>query len=406
MIPTPLKTFVHPHKVYKLEYPAHWDQVTQDEGRSCGFGPHERDDVGLWISILPMSVDTDRMAEDLPKVIEQALPKFEATDLRRDESLKHYGLKADIHKDGQGGHYWVVTGGDVILFASSQVPAGERDEWNPAFDKVMASLRIDRDDELLYRQVANEVLTQLQKRYPDQEFEPEEKGIRGKNQFVYLSNVYREVKESPKRQAQIIKHFVDNLKPPEELNMGTETWEEVQPHILPVLKPRDYISDEGPTKHILTAEWLGDVLITYVIKRPKMFRFVTGWDVNRWGTDAKALHELSIANLARLPWPRKLEGARQPDGGRIIIVDTNDSMTASRLLHPELHKLFSQALGSPFWAGIPDRGTLVLYSDRRSLKKRIPRRLKKDHDTSAYPITPRPFLVTRDGIAPARGIQH
>jgi hypothetical protein len=82
-----------------------------------------------------------------------------------------------------------------------------------------------------------------------------------------------------------------------------------------------------------------------------------------------------------------------------MVIDTNDSMTASRLLHPDLHRLFSQALGSPFLAGIPDRQTLVLFSDRRSLKKRILRRLKKDHDSSAYPITPRAFLVTRDGIA-------
>jgi len=27
--------------------------------------------------------------------------------------------------------------------------------------------------------------------------------------------------------------------------------------------------------------------------------------------------------------------------------------------------------------------------------------LRKDHRTSSYPITPRPFLVTPDGIAPA-----
>jgi hypothetical protein len=36
--------------------------VTEKEGEACGFGPHERDDVGLWISILPMSVDTDTLA--------------------------------------------------------------------------------------------------------------------------------------------------------------------------------------------------------------------------------------------------------------------------------------------------------------------------------------------------------
>ena len=143
------------------------------------------------------------------------------------------------------------------------------------------------------------------------------------------------------------------------------------------------------------------MLICYVIKNKKFYRFVTGWDVNRWGTTATALHQIAVENLARLPWPRRLEGSRQKDGGRVILVQTNDSLSSSRLLHPDLHKLFSGPLGSPFWAGIPDRDTLVTYSDRRSLKQRIARKLKKDHDTSAYPITPRPFLVTRDGIAPA-----
>ncbi len=399
MFPTPLKTFIHPAKAYRLDYPGHWDQVTQDEGKSCGFGPHERDDVGLWISILPMSVDTERLAEDLPKLMEQCLEKFEASNLRRDPSLHHYGLKADMGKDDQGGHYWIVAGGDLVLFASSQVPLGEKDEWNPPFDKVMASLEITRDAELLYRKVANEVLAELQKRQPDQEFEFDEKGIRGKNQVVYLSSLYREIKQAPHRQAELIKHYVENLSKTQDMNMGHETWEEVQAHILPVLKPRDYIHPDSPTQHLQTTEWLADVLICYVIKRPKLFRFVTGWDVNRWGTDAKTLHELALKNLERLEWPRRLEGSRDPDGGRVMVVDTNDSLTASRLLHPELHRLFSQALGSPFWAGIPDRQTLVLFSDRKSLKKRILRRLKKDHHTSAYPISPRAFLVTRDGIA-------
>ena len=45
----------------------------------------------------------------------------------------------------------------------------------------------------------------------------------------------------------------------------------------------------------------------------------------------------------------------------------------------------------------------MLYSDRRKLKQRTKRQLRKDHDTSGYPITPRPFLVMPDGVAPARG---
>jgi hypothetical protein len=82
-------------------------------------------------------------------------------------------------------------------------------------------------------------------------------------------------------------------------------------------------------------------------------------------------------------------------------VDTDDSLASSRLLHPDLHRLFSGPLGSPFWAGIPCRDRLVVYSDRRDVKKRIGRTILKDYKGSAYPITSRPFLVTRDGIAPA-----
>src|SRR5579871_1101159 len=129
---TSWKPFTHPAKVYRLEYPAHWDQVQQDEGKSCGFGPHDRDDVGLWISIMPMSVDTDRLAEDLPKLMQESMEKTRATNLRQDKTLQHYGLKADMTKEGEGGHYWIIAGGDVVLFASTQVPAAERETWNPA----------------------------------------------------------------------------------------------------------------------------------------------------------------------------------------------------------------------------------------------------------------------------------
>jgi uncharacterized protein YtpQ (UPF0354 family) len=402
MFPTPLKTFVHSAEVYRLEFPAHWDQVQQDEGRSCGFGPHDRDDVGLWISIMPMSLDTDKLPEELPQIMAQALPKAEAAKFEPDPTLRHYGLKADVLKEGEGGHYWIIAGGDVVLFASSQVPSAERDLWNPPFERVMASLQITRDEQLLMRKMANEVLQQLRKRHPDQEFEFDEKGIRGRNRVVFLGNLFREVRAAaPARRADIIQHFIDNLSLSTELPMGHELWEEVQEHILPVLKPSDYIEPGTPTEHLLISEWLADVVICYVIKSKKLFRFVTGWDVNRWKTTAQALHELALQNLSRLPWPSRLEGSRQKDGGRVILIETNDSMAANRLLHPDLHRLFSGPLGSPFWAGIPDRNTLVAFSDRRALKKRIGRQLRKDYNTSAYPITPRPFLVTRDGIAPA-----
>jgi len=401
MFPSTLKTFFHPHQAYKLDYPAHWDAVIEKDGESCGFGPHDRDDVGLWISILPMSIDTTRLVDDLPKLMEQTLEKNEAANLRKDESLRHFGMIADMTQESEGGNYWLIAAGDLVLFASTQVPPAERDTWNPPFFKLMASLQVTRDKELAAHQISNEILQRLREKHPDQDFEFDGDKIRGKHQVVFLSNVIREVRESPARRDKIISHFVDTLSQPGTEQFGHELWDEIRTSIVPVLKPRDYLKADGPTKHFVVTDWLADVFICYAIRSKNMFRFVTGWDVNRWEKTSEILHEQAIANLVALSWPKQLVGARSKDSGRIIIVDTCDNLSSSRLLHPDLHKMFSAALGSPFCAGIPDRDTLVLYSNRRDLKHRIARKLKKDCSSSAYSITDQPFLVTRDGIAPA-----
>jgi uncharacterized protein YtpQ (UPF0354 family) len=186
-----------------------------------------------------------------------------------------------------------------------------------------------------------------------------------------------------------------------DLSLGYETWEEAKSRVLPLLKPRSYLDSDTATRHSLVSEWLADVVICYALRSKDIFRFVTTADADRWETDAQAVHEVAVANLSRLAWPTKMEGARQRDGGRVIIVATSDGMASSRILHPELHRLFSGPLGSPFVAGIPDRDTLVVFSDRRRIRRQTERQLRKDHRTSSYPITPRPFLVTPDGIAPA-----
>ena len=402
MFPTTVKTFVHPHKAYKLEYPSHWDALIEKDGESCGFGPHERDDVGLWISILPVSVDSTKIQDDLPRLMEQTVDTTESANLRRDPSLKHFGLIADMTKEDQGGNYWLVTGGDLVLFASTDVPPAERDQWNPAFFKMMASLQITRDAELLSRQIANDVLFRMREKHPDEDYKFDNNNIKGKSHVVYLSNVIREVKASPDRREKIIAHFVNTLTQRAPEDMGYEVWEECRGQIMPVLKPRAYVKPDGPTRHFVVQEWLSDVLICYVIKNRNMFRFITGWDVNRWELTNDQLHDQAMQNLAAMPWPKELLGTRGRDEARLILVHTDDNLSSSRILHPELHKLFSPALGTTFMAGIPCRDTLVLYSNRREFKQRIARRIKKDYLASAYQITEQPFLVTRDGIAPGK----
>jgi uncharacterized protein YtpQ (UPF0354 family) len=396
------KEFIHPGGVYRLEYPAHWEQLQKDGARSCGFGPHDRDDVGLWISLMPVSVDTDRLAEELPRMLSRVVPAdVQGGNVRRDPTLRHHGVKADVRKEGEGGHHWLIAGGDVVLFASSDVPAAERHVWNPIFEQLLATLEITREDELALRQLTNEVLALLRQRHPEEHFQPDEKGIRGGDRVVFLSNLHREVRAAPARRPQIIRHFVESLGDSMDPALGRETWAEAQARLLPMLKPRSYVDPDSAGRSSLVNDWLDDVVICYALRSKDIFRFVTTADADRWQMDAHALHRVAIANLCRLAWPAKLEGARQPDGGRVIVIATGDGLASSRLLHPDLHRLLCGPLGSPFRAGIPDRDTLVVYSDRRRSRQQTERQLRKDHRTSSYPITPRPFLVTPDGIAPA-----
>ncbi|HUG91286.1 MAG TPA: DUF1444 family protein [Planctomycetaceae bacterium] len=392
-------TFVHPHNAYRLEFPAHWEHRVEQDGETCGFGPRDRDNVGLWISILPASVDTDRLSEDLPRFFAHAMQKAEAANIREDVTLHHHGLKADMTSPEQGGQYWMIAGGDLVLFGSSQVPPAERDQWNPAFERVMASLVINRDDELLMRKITFEALELLRERHPDQEYEADEKGIRGKNHVLFLYNLWREVLAAPHRLEELVRTYVEAVNPTSHPDLGREEWIDVEDRILPVLKHESYLKTEGPTRHIHTVDWLADVVICYAIRSERSFRFITGWDLDRWEVDPDRLHATAIENLVELSFPERLEGSRQPGGGRLILVTPCDSFGASRLLHPELHDVFRGALGSPFLAAVPSRDTLVLFTNKRSVKKKLLPTIRKDHDKSSYAITPRIFLVTPDGIA-------
>src|SRR3954447_6973803 len=307
MIPTQWKKFLHPEGVYRLEYPAHWDQVQNAESRSSGFGPHDRDDVGLWITPMPISVDSERLADELPKILNQVLPQMEGGNVRRDPTLRHYGVKADALKEGEGGHYWLIAGGDVVLFASSDVPAAERPVWNPIFEQVLASLEITRDEELAWRRLADEVLGLLRQHDPEQDFRLDEKGIRGRNRIVYLSNLYREVRAAPDRRDEIIRHFVQSLGESLAVPMGQETWEESRDRLFPLLKPRSYLATDSASRNSLVNEWLADVVICYALRSKDVFRFVTNADAERWQTEAQALHRVAVDNLSRLAWPTRLE---------------------------------------------------------------------------------------------------
>ncbi|HEY2384619.1 MAG TPA: DUF1444 family protein [Terriglobia bacterium] len=390
--------FIHPANAYRLEYPADWEHLEKDEGRSCGFGPRERDDVGLWITILPLSINTERIERDLPGIFASAIGEGEAANVRRDRSLRHLGFKADGTSE-ETANFWIITGGDLVLFASSQAPENEREIWNPQFERLMSSLEIMRERELLLRKTDDDLLQRLRRLHPEQDYHFDDARIRGRDHTISPANLYKEVAAAPERREAIVANFVEGLASLAHQPPGRESLEDVRDNILPLLRPVSYVEAGMGTEHLVRTEWLANLFICYAIRTHRVSRLLTTWDRERWRMGQEELHDLAIGNLTQLPWPERLEGARE-SGGRLIMLATNDGLDASRLLHPDLHRIFSGPLGSPFYAGIPNDDTLVAFSGgNSSLFEHVLQQIQRDYETSSRPITPNPFLVTAGGIA-------
>src|SRR3989442_5043048 len=63
----------------------------------------------------------------------------------------------------------------------------------------------------------------------------------------------------------------------------------------------------------------------------------------------------------------------------------------------------SDVCSSDLIAGVPNANTLVAFSaGDNSLFDHVLRQIQRDHHTSAYSITPQPFLVTSSGVTLAK----
>ena len=266
----------------------------------------------------------------------------------------------------------------------------------------MATLQITRDEELALRQLTNEVLTLLRERHPEQDFRLDEKGIRGLNSVVYLSNLHREVRAAPARRVEIIQHFVQSLGESTDLSLGQESWEDARARLLPLLKPRSYLNSDSATRHSLASEWLADVVICYALRSKDIFRFVTVTDLEALadgcsdpsrGGRSEPVQAFLADQVGRGSAARWWSPDHHRNRRRVGVEPTPPSRPAPAVQRPPREPVQGRHPGSRY----PHR--LFRQSPPEAADRAT---VAQDHRTSSYPITPRPFLVTPDGIAPAR----
>jgi len=388
--------FEHPKRIFQLEFPSDWRHMIEDDSHSVGFRPKDRNDVALSCYIMPYSIDTEVIVEN-PKLVEFCEGMFKqanAVNPRRDATIPYFAMKADRNQEGLDGHYWFVAACDIFLGLSTYFPDGEEHIWSPIFERMLATFRIPREKEALVNRAILRLLGKLKEKYPDEKYQLKELELVGKSRAIPLSNLLLRIKNAPGDWEELTDEFFETaVKVLYATDLGHEQLDDVRDEIFPFIRPDSVGAEEG---RLLKSEWLADLNVTYVIRIPSGFRYLTEPDLERWGIEREELHQLAIANLSKLDtaaaMPEVPEGALP-----FVMLAAGDNMEASRLLHPRLYERFAETLGGPFIAAIPCRDALILFPNDRDMRRKMQELVRKDYETSAYAITDRLFLVTPDG---------
>tara|TARA_R110002096_G_scaffold215310_9_gene403128 strand:+ start:41621 stop:42679 length:1059 start_codon:yes stop_codon:yes gene_type:complete len=345
-----VQRFSHPGGIYELDFPDEWIVVIEDDGLNCGFGWEDSDDVGLWISVLPFSIEAEPLLEGLLDSFREAAGDSFG-QFQQDVRLAHPAFKARSQDPASPGLAWMVTNGNAVLFASAHTPIAELADFEPVFDQLMQSLRICA---------------------PEEE-EPEE------------------LEDEPE---------VLDETPEEMEEEEAESLESVTNQILPFLRPDGYFSSAPERQSLARLEFLGDVWITYAIQRVGKRTFVREWDLEQWGISVDELHDIAMANLDEIDWPKLLKRKRNKPkrSGRLIVIENSgDPVGASKVLDLRLHDIFANHLGTPFCIATPDCESLVLFreSDLERGTEEVAEKFKK----AKNPLSPQILVLSPEGVS-------
>ena len=406
-------TFKHPDNLFEIDYPAHWRVGQEADGAVEFSAPNTEGYVGLMLFRTPISIDTT-IIEQSGKWMEIATAMFvqvESTNVRTDPTIIYNNFTADRPEPDQAGQRWFVLCADLILGISSSCSVKLKETYAPFVERMLSSLRVRREDELMAARIMSRVHRALVAQLPNSKIEVKGLKIVTDKFELSIGNLLSQVKRNPTMLDEIVDQFIQGtvgLAKGEE-EVGQESWAAVRDRIQPMLKPDKYIQavNQKTNRHkdskdgsafLISAPWLADLRICFALDNKDTFRFINSLDMERWGVSLETLMQVSTENLAAYPEPELLVMKLTDEMPGIGALQPNGGASSSYLLHPKLFHIASKQLGRDIVAAVPSRDALMLFEYRN---EREPLQIAVGHDfaTTNHPISDRLFRVTPDGIA-------
>jgi hypothetical protein len=181
-------------------------------------------------------------------------------------------------------------------------------------------------------------------------------------------------------------------------------WSIIQPRLRPQIMPAEF-TRQVPIVHLplgATAEdgagEDADVLIGIALDSEAGYSYVRLEDAALWGRTPEELFETALENLKDAS--RELPMAMFPEPNLAIVIETKDGYDAARILIPDLREFVAGKLGEPFFAGIPNRDFLIMWSRDASQEFQTfcRQKIAEDFGQQDHPLSPRILVATVDGL--------
>jgi uncharacterized protein YtpQ (UPF0354 family) len=406
-------TYNHPDNLFVIDYPAHWKVEKADDG-AVEFGATETDGWGgIMLFRVPLPIDTEQIEKTgcFKELAAAMFAKVDSTHVRNDPTIIYSNYTADRPEQDQAGQRWFVLAADLILGISTSCSVTKKETYIPLFERMLSSLRINRDDELLAIRIITRIRDAMVAALPDANVQIDGLTIKTDKFEISVGNLLADVKRNPTKFDEIVDQFIHGtigLSRDREL-LGQESWDDVRSRIQPLLKTDKYIQEANErtvrsnqtsdsSAFLISSPWLADLRVCFALDNKETFRFINSHDMQRWNVSLETLGQVAIENLEALPEPKLFVmrvGENEPAIGGL---QPHAGAASSYLLHPKLHQFASSQLGGDIAAAVPSRDALVLFEycgQRASLLKAV----SHDFATTSHPISDRLFQVTPDGIA-------
>jgi len=167
--------------------------------------------------------------------------------------------------------------------------------------------------------------------------------------------------------------------------------------IYPMLKPLEMLVEVRERKLPMLAyrEFLGDLMIAYVIDEERSVAYINEEHLDRWNMSVHDLHEQALVNLRRRSERVKYTTVGT-DEQQLFIFNSGDGYDASRLLLSEVLAEWARAVPGNLVIGIPNRDFLIAFSDANpEILRAIAMQVQADAARREYGLTDQLFTLVK-----------